>query len=389
MLNGRPRSLRRVVAGAGVSALILAIGVPGTSYAEPTIEDVQGRVDALYHDAEAAQERLHGVRVDMKATQTRLRTLQRDLRSRRAEVERMGDVVAATIAEQAQNGAGFGVTGRLLVASDPDQVIDTMVATEAFNAHQGAMLTEFAAESEKLERRTQQVAAELKDVRGQKREIAAEKKSVDANLAEAQELLSELKAEERARLRRLAARRAAEARAAAAAAADRAAQQAAAAAEAAAEESAEEPTGSQQPEATAPDRGGEQVSRGGEREQLPTVPASGGASAAVDFALAQVGDSYVYGASGPDAWDCSGLTAAAWGAAGVALPHSSSAQMSAGTPVSRDQLQPGDLVFYYSPVSHVGIYIGNGQLAHAANPSTGVSITSVDSMPFSGAVRPG
>ena len=63
--------------------------------------------------------------------------------------------------------------------------------------------------------------------------------------------------------------------------------------------------------------------------------------------------------------------------------------MGSGTPVSIDALQPGDLVFYYSPVSHVGMYIGNGQLVHAANPSTGVQVTSVSSMPISGAVRPG
>jgi cell wall-associated NlpC family hydrolase len=109
----------------------------------------------------------------------------------------------------------------------------------------------------------------------------------------------------------------------------------------------------------------------------------------VQYALGQVGDSYVYGAAGPDAFDCSGLTMMAWAAAGVSLPHSSGAQMGSGTPVSQSQLAPGDLVFYYSPVSHVGIYIGNGQIVHAANPSTGVQVAPVFSMPYSGAVRPG
>jgi cell wall-associated NlpC family hydrolase len=79
----------------------------------------------------------------------------------------------------------------------------------------------------------------------------------------------------------------------------------------------------------------------------------------------------------------------AWKAGGVSLPHSSSAQMSSGTPVSQSQLQPGDLVFYYSPVSHVGMYIGNGQIVHASNPSSPVNVAPVDSMPYSGAVRPG
>ena len=126
------------------------------------------------------------------------------------------------------------------------------------------------------------------------------------------------------------------------------------------------------------------------REQAQAGPAvSGGAAAAVAYAMAQVGDAYVYGAAGPDAFDCSGLTMAAWAQAGVALPHSSGAQMGSGTPVSIDALQPGDLVFYYSPVSHVAMYIGNGQIVHAANPGSGVLVSSVSSMPISGAVRPG
>ena len=130
------------------------------------------------------------------------------------------------------------------------------------------------------------------------------------------------------------------------------------------------------------------LSRGTVR--TPTdVPVSGRAAAAVQYALAQVGDSYVYGATGPDAFDCSGLTMRAWAQAGVSLPHSSSAQFASGPRIAASDLQPGDLVFYYSPISHVGIYIGNGMIVHAANPSTGVAVSSVSSMPYSGAVRPG
>jgi cell wall-associated NlpC family hydrolase len=120
-----------------------------------------------------------------------------------------------------------------------------------------------------------------------------------------------------------------------------------------------------------------------------SIPASGRAAVAVKYALAQVGDAYVYGAAGPDAFDCSGLTMMAWGQAGVGLPHSSSAQYSSGARVSQSELQPGDLVFYYSPISHVGIYIGNGMIVHAANPSSGVRVAAVNSMPYTGAVRPG
>jgi cell wall-associated NlpC family hydrolase len=136
----------------------------------------------------------------------------------------------------------------------------------------------------------------------------------------------------------------------------------------------------------------QRVSRSGSRTAtapVTEVAASGSAGAAVQYAMAQVGDAYVYGAAGPSAFDCSGLTMRAWGAAGVGLPHSSGAQMGSGSPVSSSALRPGDLVFYYSPVSHVGIYVGNGMIVHAANPSTGVQMAPVFSMPFSGAVRPG
>lgn len=112
------------------------------------------------------------------------------------------------------------------------------------------------------------------------------------------------------------------------------------------------------------------------------VPApSGAAQVAVDTALAQVGDRYVYGAGGPDAFDCSGLTSFAYRAAGVSLPHSSRSQSQMGRSVSRGELQPGDLIFFYSPVSHVGMYIGNGQMVHASTSSQPVKVANVDSMP--------
>ncbi|WP_233557775.1 C40 family peptidase [Tessaracoccus antarcticus] len=109
----------------------------------------------------------------------------------------------------------------------------------------------------------------------------------------------------------------------------------------------------------------------------------------VSAALAKVGSRYVHNASGPSSFDCSGLTAYAYKQAGITLPHSSRTQSSMGTRVSRSNLQPGDLVFYYSPISHVGIYIGNGKIVDAANPRSGVRVASVDSMPFSGGARVG
>ena len=94
--------------------------------------------------------------------------------------------------------------------------------------------------------------------------------------------------------------------------------------------------------------------------------------------MAQRGKPYVWAASGPGSFDCSGLTSYAYRAAGITLPHSSRMQSQMGQPVSRDQLQPGDLVFFYSPVSHVGIYIGNGQMVHAPTSGDVVKVAPLD-----------
>ncbi|RBY78948.1 hypothetical protein DQ238_11240 [Geodermatophilus sp. TF02-6] len=118
------------------------------------------------------------------------------------------------------------------------------------------------------------------------------------------------------------------------------------------------------------------------------VASSSAAQVAVDTALAQVGDPYVYGASGPNAFDCSGLTSYAYKAAGISLPRTSKAQSTFGTPVAKSALKPGDLVFFYSPVSHVGMYIGNGQMVHAPTSGSVVKVIKLDSMPsYAGARR--
>jgi cell wall-associated NlpC family hydrolase len=108
---------------------------------------------------------------------------------------------------------------------------------------------------------------------------------------------------------------------------------------------------------------------------------------AIRAALAQTGSPYVYGASGPNGFDCSGLTMYAYARAGVHLPHSSRAQSRLGRAVSRADLQPGDLVYFYSPVSHVGLYIGNGMMVHARTYGQPVAVTSVDLGGYAGARR--
>lgn len=104
-----------------------------------------------------------------------------------------------------------------------------------------------------------------------------------------------------------------------------------------------------------------------------------GASKAASYARAQVGDSYSWGGDGPNAFDCSGLTMRAWKQGGVQLPHSSQAQAKRGTKVSWSGVRPGDLMFFYDPISHVGIYVGDGEMVAASNPEDGVELVEIRS----------
>ncbi|WP_103340510.1 C40 family peptidase [Amycolatopsis sp. CA-126428] len=120
----------------------------------------------------------------------------------------------------------------------------------------------------------------------------------------------------------------------------------------------------------------------------PTVKApSAAAQKAVDAALSKLGSAYVWGATGPSTFDCSGLMQWAYKQAGITLPRNSAAQAGFGTPVSRSQLQPGDLVAYYSPVSHIGMYIGDGKMVHAPTSGDVVKISPLMSE-YAGATRP-
>jgi cell wall-associated NlpC family hydrolase len=109
---------------------------------------------------------------------------------------------------------------------------------------------------------------------------------------------------------------------------------------------------------------------------------------ALAYAKRQLGERYKYGAAGPNAWDCSGLTMKAWRSVGVKLPHSARSQFHKGKKVSRSHLKLGDLVFFYSGIRHVGIYAGKGKVIHASRPGHPVAYIKIKYMPYKGARRP-
>ncbi|GGK66416.1 C40 family peptidase [Nocardia camponoti] len=120
--------------------------------------------------------------------------------------------------------------------------------------------------------------------------------------------------------------------------------------------------------------------------QAFTAPRASLADVALNAALSKIGAPYVYGAAGPDAFDCSGLVQWAYAQAGVDVPRTSGAQLSAGTPVSLDNLQPGDMVSFYGG-GHSGLYAGDGNVVHASTAGSPVQLAPISSMPFAGARR--
>jgi len=333
VLNGRKRTISRPF-GVVLSGLALAavVGVvPSTStpaQAEPNIDDVKSRVDSLYHQAEQASERYNNAKLELKE-------LRHDMASLKADQRRQDDRLGAVQSEvkdsivRQYEGQSLSAVGQVVVSKDPKAFLSQLSTMSAFDDMQGQLFDDYSSELKALDIRRQATEKRAAEVAATQKKLAAEKATIDKKFAEAKSLLGKLEAQQREAL----------------------------------------------------------TSRSTTR--TPSVPASGNAAAAVQYAMAQVGKAYVYGAAGPDAFDCSGLTMMAWAQAGVALPHSSSAQYSSGPHIAESDLQPGDLVFYYSPISHVGMYIGNGMIVNAENPSAGVKVTGLHTMPYSGAVRPG
>ncbi|WP_372729028.1 NlpC/P60 family protein [Nocardioides sp.] len=327
MLNGR----NRLITALSALALATVVGlVPTTSaQAEPRIDDVKTRVDRLYHEAEQASERFNDARIELAELRSDLSSLKADQTRQDERLQRVRAQVQESILRQYE-GRNLSVVGQVVVSEDPGAFLAELSTMSAFNDVQSQLLGEFSTERKALQIRREATEKRADQVAATERRLAAEQKTIEDKLAEAKSLLSRLEAEEREAM----------------------------------------------------------VSRDSAR--VPTdVPVSGRAAAAVRYAMAQVGKSYVYGAAGPNSFDCSGLTMMAWAQAGVSLPHSSGAQYSSGPRIAASDLRPGDLVFYYSPISHVGMYIGNGMIVDAANPRSGVRVTGLYSMPYVGAVRPG
>jgi len=346
----------------GLVGLLVAasvIFVPIASADPDAVAAAKEKLDRIHEESANLDAQLIETITRAEESESKLETLKQDLSAQESKVSQLGTNLG-DLAMMQLNGGGMDITGQLLGSSDDTTFLSGLTTIQNETDRSMADLQTLQVEQARLDTlRGQQetITESLKADRAAKEKLA---KEYEAKEAEAQQVYDRLSAEEQERLRKLEEQR----------------QQEEAAREQATRESAS-PTPS-------PSTGA------GDKSDSPPSSSGGGsgrAQQAVSYALAQVGKGYVMGTTGPSTFDCSGLMYAAYKQVGISLPRTSQAQFSAGTSVSKGDLQPGDLVFYYGGITHVGMYIGNGQIVHAANPRSGVVTAGVNSMPYQGARR--
>jgi cell wall-associated NlpC family hydrolase len=327
---GRTPLAGRVVLALAAVVGVLFSAVPAQA-APATSAEAAELVAARGHELEAVTEQFNEARETLAAQQATAQAAAAQLEQAAAALGAAQQQVRG-IARSAWTGEGLGSFQALMTSDSADDFVDRMSTLQLVAGHQNGILTE-AADANVVAAQAQAAAVDsAAQAQATYDKVAAQQADLQKQVAEYQAVYDQLSATER---------------------------------QAAAESS-------------------HRASRSAEREPAaasgPVVANSEAAQVAVDTAMAQRGKPYVWAASGPGSYDCSGLTAFAYKAAGISLPHSSALQSRMGQAISRADLQPGDLVFFYSPVSHVGIYIGNGQMVHAPTSGDVVKVASVDSM---------
>ncbi|MEV7177615.1 NlpC/P60 family protein [Kitasatospora sp. NPDC093679] len=328
------RARMAIVTTAAAGSAILAAGANANAAPKPDLATVKAQVEDLNEQAEVSIEKYNKFKETQQRLQKDATELQNQVASAQDRMSGLRERLSAVAADQYRTG-NVDPAVALMFSSDPDTYLKRASAQDIAASSQSDLLRLLLDQQRRLDQRRAEATAVLGQLDTTDRALAAEKKLVQTRLAEATRLLNGLSAADQA-------------------------------------------------EVNAQDG---RSSRTTARETY-NGPATGRAAAAVQFAYAQLGKPYLWGGTGPNSFDCSGLTGAAWRTAGVSLPRVSQDQWNAGRHVAKADLQPGDLVFFYSDLHHVGIYIGGGKMIHAPRTGKNIEITPIDYMPYVGAVRP-
>ena len=325
----RPRTRRFIITitlAAVASFVVVPVGVTPAP-AAPSVAEIERQIDEAWNRLEPVIEKHNATRQDLAAKKKQAAALANKIRPLHLQVE-LAMAKVGEFAVRAYKGGNTSAFNAILITGSPTTFVEQLEVLDQFARRQQKEIRSVV----ELEQRYAAQKAPLDTLVAQlgrtEVELAAKKKQIDAEITRLQKL----------RLQAY----------------------------------------------------GSTVSLGSLRPApCPASYPGGAAGIAVKFACAQIGKPYVWGADGPDSYDCSGLTMTAWGKAGVYLPHNAAAQRRAIPYVSRANLRPGDLVFYYSDLHHVGMYVGGGWVVHASQAGVPVKMKRVDDGPIHSFGRPG
>ena len=324
-----PRALTRnvvVLAALVIAALGISLIPASAVKAEPSLAETERQVDALATKLDATNEKYNTAKAQLDKVKAQQLAMQKQVDTLQKQLDlSQGEV--GEIAASAYRNSKIGMWSALMKSGSPQEFVDEMSILEQLSLNQKGSIDVAVENKERLAKAKSTVDAQVNKAASLEKTLRDQKTSLGNDLKKWQNLQKSILA---------------------------------------------------------------RSSRGSSRPSY--VPydgsASGNAAAVVKYALAQQGKPYVFGADGPDSFDCSGLTMAAWRQVGVSLPHSAHLQYAQIPHVSRSNLQPGDLVFFYSDIHHVGIYVGNGNVVHAPTTGDVVKVAPMGYMPFAGAGRP-
>ncbi|MFE9601399.1 NlpC/P60 family protein [Streptomyces hokutonensis] len=307
-----------------------------------TLTEVQATLRSLYHDAEVATDKYNATDEKVTRQTKRVDALDGQVEATEAKLAHLDSLAGATAAAQ-YRGGGVSAELQFALASDPGRALDN--AGLALQAQQNTrnLLTDLTATRKEVRLRKDAAAALLERLRASRRAMATERRTIEQHIAEAKALESSLAAKERQRLAALEKKNA--------------------------------------------DKAQAKWESTGILKKVGTGATAAGKKA-IAYATRQIGKPYVWGAEGPNSFDCSGLTSQAWLAAGVTIPRTSEEQWAQLKHVPVDDMRPGDLITYFSDASHVALYIGDGNIISAPRPGRYVYVSPAASMQILGVVRP-
>ncbi|WP_406380960.1 NlpC/P60 family protein [Streptomyces sp. NBC_01618] len=324
----QPSRARVTVLTATAAAAVALTSQAAQADPKPTKSEVKAKVDKLYHEAEAATEQYNGAKEKQEKLEKEVGALQDKVARGQQEINTLRSGLGSLAAAQYRSG-GIDPSVQLFLSSNPDSFLDEASALDQLTAKQAESMQKIQEKQRVLAQERKEAQDKLGDLADVRKTLGEKKKKFQGKLAEAQKLLNTLTAAEREKMR--------------------------------------------QDDVRASRAAGDRVDLGNE------VPASARGAAALQAASTQQGKPYVSGGTGPNSYDCSGLTQWAYAQAGVHITRTTYTQVNDGVRIGRGALKPGDLVFFNN-TTHVGLYAGNNTVLHAPYPGTVVRYESMNTL---------